>query len=656
MQKSYDKMNIFVFGDLVLDYSIEVETKKRPYQPAEGEKVYQAVRRLYDAGGAANCARVLAALEAGKVWLWGLTGHSPYGKFTEILKSCHAVDGAHKKVLFLGINNESRQMNTVERILLLKDESKELHRESRIDDIDYVPLVDTDALVALNHLENMHSSSGGISAIIINDLDMDALTPVLIENVANFAATKKVPLFIDPKREWKKYKSITATCVLPNLEEWCYIVNEKEPHDKWRHGLDDPNTLKDMAIRSLRYMPNIKYHVIKCDRDGAVIILPVKLGEYCICHIPPHPASGTVLPNQIGTGDVLTAVLALEYASKRNNNEFEHFLESFRVANKVVACYRQMSWHRMPNLMEVERMNTLSPEITTTTEVASGILYLPSSDSISMKDVSTAIPGLVSVNESYKNTINELLTFFTDGWDSSNVRSAILTARGGVGKSTIKDGLIEALKEKCVCVRDFKNEAINSKNINAAHETITNIWLELPKDIKGLLLILDEAFSIAPQLLFDAHGKMLLQVDNEPGRRTRFLFIDADYEKHKNNLSISQFVSRCTIFKLPPIGQRLYDIPYIFANACFKKLLKQNVSSIKISEAVLVAVINCIITLDEREQSPRKIVDEADAMINNAARTGSAGIITLSRRYLTKTLKDHDVLKGVEKKLFEFKA
>ena len=69
------KKNIFVIGDLFIDHAIFVKEPDGPHQPVEGEQIYKVVRRQDTAGGAANTARILAVLNEGKTYLWGILAY-----------------------------------------------------------------------------------------------------------------------------------------------------------------------------------------------------------------------------------------------------------------------------------------------------------------------------------------------------------------------------------------------------------------------------------------------------------------------------------------------------------------------------------------------------------------------------------------------------
>jgi sugar/nucleoside kinase (ribokinase family) len=665
MQLSNQQVNIFVFGDLVLDHVILVGKKEREYQSIGSEKIYEVRRRISSAGGAANCARVLASLGAGRVSLWGLTGHSAWGMYPQIISIGHTFDGSHTSVVFHGIHDEAKQMNTITRIITIDDSGRQYH-EARFDDITYARATDSDVAIALNHLKNEYQDFG-LDAIILNDLDMNALTPDLIKEVAEFAEEKEIPLFVDPKRAWEKYKFVRATCVLPNLKEWCNICNQQGRDEFWRHNLNNPEELKRMAVRTLRYMPNIDHCVIKCDKDGAVVIITNKRSTHSIYHIKPHPTVEKDLPHQIGTGDVLTAVLALEYASEKGTqgpmgpNNSERLLEAFHVANWVVAAYRQMTWHRMPNRIEVERLTTKPPGIQRETTIRSGILHLPPPEHliISLEEVSTEVAGLISVDPDFKAAIHNLLVFLERDWDKTNPRSAILTARGGSGKTELTRALTQLLEKHSVQVFDFTEIARRSIDIKQAGDEIFKIWSNLPATTAGLLLIIDEAFSSTGHLLLADQGKVLLQLMNDPGRCTRFLFVDADFERYKERLSTSQFINRCNVYELPPIGRRIWDVPYIFASGCLKVLRKERHElNIKISEAVLLAIINWVLATPERDQSARTIVKEAEEMVAQIIASDYSPPLTLSARHLrqNRVLKDHFLSPESEKRIFEFRS
>src|SRR5260221_8837924 len=112
--------NIFVIGDLVVDHTVFVQQPSGPHQNIEGEPVHEVVRRIDRAGGAANTARILAILNTGQTFLWGLTGESNWGPFRSILEKSQAIDGADSNIKFRGVRDETNaQMNTITRLIMV---------------------------------------------------------------------------------------------------------------------------------------------------------------------------------------------------------------------------------------------------------------------------------------------------------------------------------------------------------------------------------------------------------------------------------------------------------------------------------------------------------------------------------------------------------
>ena len=627
-------VNIFVFGDLVLDHLIPVVEKTRPHQTGAEQLVRDGRLRMTIAGGAANCARVIAALNSGRTCLWGLSGYSPWGAFPQILQQCHAIDGAESGAIYHGSHQESHQMNTINRNVLTDSDGRH-HREYRVDDVHDVPVTDTQALDAVGHLR-AESKEHGVNAIIFNDLDMKALNESLIADIGEFASLEGIPVFVDPKRSWEKYRSITVECALPNFEEWCYIVDGRDSRSEWKKHLNTKDGLELMANRTLRIMPKSKFHIIKCDKDGAVFIGPKGSDHRFIAHILPHPIKREDRPYKLGPGDILVGALALEYAKiKDSSTATDRMLTALEKANAVVACYLELDWQRVPNEREMDRFTKQPMRTEFESEVPEGVLWLPPGEFIELSDFSIHESELVTADISYKRKVDELVEFFIGGWDSELLRSAILTGRGGIGKSALTDILKKQLPEKIVVWAEFNSSAC--PNVEAAVSQITEKWTALQKTTEGLLIVIDEAFSAGIHLLTRENGKMLLQQSTNIAQRTRFLFTDADYHNHETDVSESQFKSRCKTFELPSLDSRKGDIAYIFAAGCVRALQtwRAQDDTVDISEAVLLSVINWVLEAHGR-QSPRTIREVARETVERALNKQASNqtVLEISKRHL----------------------
>jgi bifunctional ADP-heptose synthase (sugar kinase/adenylyltransferase) len=638
-------VNIFVFGDLVLDHLIPVKDKTRQSQPAGKETVVDGRPRKTFTGGAANCARLIAAQGSGRTCLWGLSGHSSWGSFPQLLQRSQAIDQADEAIIYHGAHDESHQMNTITRIVY-EDPSGKTERHYRIDDVPQIPVTESQVRDALGYLA-AEADEHEVSAIILNDLDMKALNAPLVNGIGQLAASRTIPVFVDPKRDWSIFRNISILCALPNLREWCYLVDQSAHESKWRRGLDSPDSLQRMALRSLSYMPGARFHLIKCDIDGAVLIGPGKPGQRAACHIPAHrtnPGRYT----QLGPGDVLVAALALEIAHRKTDTStIESFLPAVQKASAVVACYLELDWHVMPNRREMAAFTRADPAIQARTAVPEGVLLLPVTESrtINLVDHSIRNSGLVSVDPAYKGVVENLLEFFSSGWDSNSPPSAILTGRGGVGKSDVCSILQTHLSSVRVRVwTDFACHQDACPTVAAAVEAIRDTWDRGASGSQGLVVVIDEAFSKAPHLLLGELGKMLLQLSFAPVHPARFLFIDADYHRHVQGISASQFLTRCRLFELPPLSARLKDVPFIFAAGCMKHLEKRlgkpQQRPLRISEAVLTGISNWVLLTPQDKQSAREVISIAKIVVD--ATLSDAGKVSrppqISKRHLPSTV------------------
>ncbi len=211
--------NIFVIGDLVVDHTVFIRDTTGEHQQIEHERIYDVVRRLDIAGGAANSARILAVLNRGHTFLWGIIGASNWGTFQSILDNSQGLDGAPTNIEFRAVEDESgAKMNTITRLMLVKDPPNylEVNIVTRYDDYGHVHVTQDKREAVTYYLERAHNKHG-LNAILINDLDMNCLTPALAKKIADFAQEKGIPLFVDPKRD--AIRSISARS--PRLSRRC---------------------------------------------------------------------------------------------------------------------------------------------------------------------------------------------------------------------------------------------------------------------------------------------------------------------------------------------------------------------------------------------------------------------------------------------------
>jgi bifunctional ADP-heptose synthase (sugar kinase/adenylyltransferase) len=592
--------NIFVIGDLVIDHTVFVRDAATTHNNIEGEDVYEVVRRMDTAGGAANCARILAVLSSGRTFLWGLIGRSHWGNFRTILEKCHAVDEADSNVEFRGVQDETQaQMNTITRLVMIGDNYTTPAYKVRFDDYGHLHVADDKRQAVIHYLDRAHAKHT-VDGIIINDLDMNGLTSDMIKKIADFADAQNppIPLFIDPKRERKKYIDIKGTAILPNLTEWCHLVelHDRDAEKHWRSRLNRPDGLAEMAQRSFRYLGNFRYHIITCDRDGSVLIAPHPKEDdrYAVYRFPPHNSERQP---QLGCGDVLTATFALEYSS--SDQTAKGALQAFQKANAAVGCYCDMSWHRMPKRDDVEeKCRRLSKPPTPMVSPSKGILFLPKEESVELSSVETVVPGLFSFDATFQTRVSELLEDINKDW-GPKLKSIILGAPAGCGKSTIMKVLKESLGNSFgLDVIDFA-ELDGSKAGPVRWDNLPGYFKALPNEIgakKGrLLVMMDEALKAPKGGKLKKYGVDMLNAAH--ANNIRFLFIDAGFQPETKLPVTSEFTSRCIPHYLTGLAERPIDIPYIIASRVFEfKSRRKNFNSLKTEGKFLLAITNATLS------------------------------------------------------------
>ncbi|HEY6140822.1 MAG TPA: hypothetical protein VI670_23965 [Thermoanaerobaculia bacterium] len=594
-------INIFVIGDLVIDHAVFVVAKAR-YHTIDDEKVYEVRRRVNTAGGAANAARILGALNRGNTYLWGITGRSMWGTFSDVLEASEVRDVSAPKVILTGYHDDTVRMNTITRVIRV-DGARHVH-QARFDDVGSVGPSHLAAQSLMHQLHKVHHKDR-LSAIILSDLDMSALDTTLVQEIAKFALENRVSLFVDPKRNYGKYAHISGTAILPNLYEWCELIGEPDNERKWRGEIQTHEGLKRFAYRSLQRFESFRYHIVKCDKDGAVVIGPARADphRFSVVHLPAYEYSlDRATNNQLGSGDVLTAVTAMEFAAS-DAHDTDAIIRAVRYGSWIVSVYRHAPWGQMPTREDVAEIDKPIPQPLDEIAVSAGVRYLPSGDMIDLAEARTEVSQLLSVSERYKSLLRELLNKLESHWDIKPLRSVILTARGGSGKSEICAALKERLTPSDIRVLVAPDDLVK---LNTGDKFIKRIETEhLSADGRPLLIVIDEAFARARKLLQHKPGVVLL--DALHSRNIRLLMIDADFGAFRENLSESQFLTRCDLIELPPITDRPRDIPYIFLAGCLRAARREVIQQFVCQRRALVSVIDATLQGSALDQSPRTI-------------------------------------------------
>ena len=587
-------VNSFVLGDLVLDHAVFVDTKTTTFQKIDREDAYHVKRRTNTAGGAANCARALAAISSGEINLWGIVGRSLWGgSFADILEDNHTYDNSYSKVTFSGVVNPAARMNTITR-LILEDDDIQRHLVRYDDSTKVLPSLEQVRAI-IDHIKDSHSRSR-LGVIIINDLDLGSLTTSLVASILEFANRENIPTFVDPKLDSSKYKGLPITSMLPNLKEWCNLVGDPNNENEWRNRIRSRDGLMEIGRRSLRHLRNVRYHVITCDKDGAVLVIPSKTDPNGrdVIHIEPS-GDGKIhgTRNELGCGDIVTAVVAHDYAALigagKKNPESKCFFDAFIRANAAVGLYRALPWCRMVNRQEIINIELASRDVTETCPIVSSPAYLPEKSVFRLSDAETLVPGIYSEDKAFIDIIERIEESLGAHWDSpkNRIRHMFVTGEGGSGKTQVCLNALRNLDSKGIRFETLPKEFCYMKTSGGC---LT--WLDEQSkkftDREWIVYMADEAFK--KDKIFNDTGFVEV-LDKADKINRRFLLINAKLPD--TDISESELLSRFQIFEIPNLRSRPNDIPVIFASKCLDQMNRQH---IKCEGDVLLALIERILS------------------------------------------------------------
>jgi sugar/nucleoside kinase (ribokinase family) len=602
--------NSFVIGDLVIDHAIYVEDSTPDHQQIVDETIYKVLRRTDTAGGAANCARILAALSTGNTYLWGLVGSSHWGTFRKILEHSQQVDGSarYSNIELRGCSDETdAQMNTVTRLLVLRRDECVRPDDfgNRFDESEHLHVPPEKAEAVLHYLKRARQKKGELDVIIINDLDKNCLNKHIVAQIAEFAEDNHIWLFVDPKYDVSKYSSIKGTAILPNLVEWCKLVRQENKLKYWEEQVTQPRAdLSEMAYLSFESLGQFTYHVIKCDKYGAVFIGPGSDNKNC-CVILKIPSLTRTNLHQLGCGDVMSAVFAMEFAKlvdrKQPRQLATETVQAQRAllrAKATVACYldEDNAWDQMPDRVTVirrQREVESAPQYDPTNSQyvgkcvgtpRKGLMYLPKARYIALSDHQTALPGWYSTNTKFRDQLRTLGTDLgrnIENWRDGERLHIIVTGKPGCGKSAITSGLARKMCEQV----DFSQPSIESKR-----SPISTVLQDIDNARPNSVLIIDEALKVG----FEDTPSALHAFRNASKKMVRLVLLDTRFlAGFLEDLAKEEVTRRCRHHKLSGLLERPEDAHLTVAGILFK--YAPALESANVSGSFLLASVNALL-------------------------------------------------------------
>lgn len=216
--KAFSGRSVLVFGDVMLDeYLWGVVTRISPEAPVP---VVEAVRRSYAAGGAANVAVNVAALD-GRAYLCGVVGRDVQRNHLLSELATHNIDAEGLLV------DESRPTTTKTRIIANSQQVVRVDAERR----ETLPAELETAL-----LERAEKVMVEADVCLLSDYGKGVVSRGAAERFIALARRAGRPVLVDPKgTDYSKYRG--ATLVTPNVQEVERAVNRQAGDERELHEI-----------------------------------------------------------------------------------------------------------------------------------------------------------------------------------------------------------------------------------------------------------------------------------------------------------------------------------------------------------------------------------------------------------------------------------
>lgn len=267
----YKDFKVMVIGDYGLDIWREGESRR--LSPEAPVPVVLNPSRRESPGLAGNVAANLRSLGA-EVLCFGVLGADKFGDALFNAMTRCLLGGAS-----MTLTRDRGRFTTVkERIISDGHQITRIDKES-VHEIDKA----TEDIIIDQAVASMSFTDG----VVISDYGKGVSTPRVVENIMMLAATKKVPVFVDPKKNLLIYEG--ATILKPNADEWN------------THAVTHPSGLVHAS-----------YIVVTRGSDG-MDIKTHRAEDGQILYNTNFPGHSVPVHDRTGAGDTAMAVMALEY-------------------------------------------------------------------------------------------------------------------------------------------------------------------------------------------------------------------------------------------------------------------------------------------------------------------------------------------------------
>ena len=558
---------LLVAGDVTIDHDVLATLSTSPHTNADGEIVYDSVRRYTTAGGAGITARYLSVTNRGDTYLAAFTAPTLWSSdLREVLDKSALTDRAITPPQLISNFTAEARMPLISRLIEVSRDMTEFTRNTRWDDVGDFTLLHAYKRKAL--LEGIQSIScgtergtGSYDGIVLNDLDLGTVDHNLAVGLARLASDTGIPLVIDPKRDYDKYRGVTAFAITPNLQEWYYLIQSTQSrglrsYTDYRNFLDSPAVLQDIATRSVIMFPDIRYHIITCDKDGIVLIGPVQVGaEVLVRRLETQPLKASA---KQGPGDVFAAQFLVSYLeSKTRMPEVDAVKEAGIWGMAAASAHLSATWQSMPSLSEVAgQVNTLKAKQIReyAVEYPSDVYWNRFGPEINLSDFRTAIDGFYTTYNEYGAVFAAIVDHIKTQRESTLPKPLLIGGPSGSGKS----GILNELQR----IFSGRESFMFNNNGSTLSTDLEALCQEASGSSPATVVVIDEA-----DKAIDVIRNNIRYIDSAKESRVLFVFAGSGFEEElRDDRRFRELYDRCERRFLTSLDNRPGDVLLLLAS------------------------------------------------------------------------------------------
>ena len=292
----FGRQRILLVGDVMLDRYLYGDAER--ISPESPVPVLRVVNREQRLGGAGCVAANLAALNAGRVALFGAIGSDEAGNQVLAMMAELGIDTAGMVQL------PNRPTTCKTRVIGL---AQRRHRQQmlRIDEEASCPLA-SDVLASLHERVLAGVDAAAFDAILVEDYNKGLITSSFMQRLTARARAAGIPVLVDPAAidDYSRYSG--ATLITPNRAELLKACGKRV------EGLEAIGREAQVLRAKLR----LDWVVATLDKEGSLLV-----GSDTVEHAPSRPRD---VYDNTGAGDAVLAMLGMALPAGASPLEAAH--------------------------------------------------------------------------------------------------------------------------------------------------------------------------------------------------------------------------------------------------------------------------------------------------------------------------------------------